>query len=153
MNVQWQVKHFSELTTAELYAIVQLRLEVFSVEQNCAYQDADGKDQASFHLWAQAQDGSYLAYARILPAGVSYKEASIGRVVTSRQARSKGIGKQLMQRSLEFVKEKYGSVPVRIGAQCYLKKFYSGFGFSPEGAEYLEDNIPHIHMLRASINP
>jgi ElaA protein len=144
----WKVKHFKELSTWELYSILQLRLAVFSVEQNCAYQDADDKDQASFHLTGFDAKGKLVAYARILPANVSYPEVSIGRVVTERSVRGSGTGKELMKRSLDFIKKEFGKVPVRIGAQCYLEKFYKGFGFVTEGEQYLEDNIPHVLMLR-----
>jgi ElaA protein len=144
----WKVKHFKELSTWELYSIMQLRLAVFSVEQNCPYQDADDKDQAAFHVTGFDAKGKLAAYARVLPAGISYPEVSIGRVVTSKAVRSTGAGKELMKRSLEFIQKEFGNVPVRIGAQCYLKKFYGDFGFVPEGEEYLEDNIPHVIMLR-----
>lgn len=148
MNLTYTIKHFSELSITELYAIMRLRLEIFSVEQNCAYQDADGKDQEAYHLMGCSEKGELLAYTRILPAGITFKEASIGRVVTSGKVRGSGAGKELMNGSLQFIHEKFGKVPVRIGAQCYLKKFYGEFGFVVDGKEYLEDNIPHIEMLR-----
>jgi ElaA protein len=144
----WKIKHFKELSTWELYSILKLRLAVFSVEQNCPYQDADDKDQLSFHLTGFDAKGKLVAYARILPANVSYPEVSVGRVVTEKSVRGSGAGKELMERSLDFIKKEFGKVPVRIGAQCYLEKFYKGFGFVPEGEQYLEDNIPHIIMLR-----
>ena len=147
MKMNWQIRHFDELSANELYEIFRLRLEVFSVEQNCAYQDADGKDRSSFHLLGYKEPGALHAYARVLPAGISFKEVSIGRVITSQQVRGRGIGKELMERSIQFVLEKFGRVPVRIGAQCYLKNFYSEFGFIAESKEYLEDNIPHVEML------
>lgn len=148
MRISWTIRQFGELSTHELYHIMRLRLEVFSVEQNCAYQDADGKDMEAFHLLSRDGYGNLLGYARILPAGVSFKEVSIGRVITSQLVRGKGLGKEVMEKSLEFIREKFGPVPVRIGAQCYLQKFYEGFGFAVDGKEYLEDNIPHIEMLR-----
>jgi ElaA protein len=144
----WKVKHFKELSTWELYAIMQLRLAVFSVEQNCPYQDADDKDQPSFHLTGFDDRGKLVAYARILPPDISYKEVSIGRIVTSKAVRGTGAGKELMKKSMEFIHKEFGKVPVRISAQCYLKKFYSGFGFEIVGEEYIEDNIPHIEMLK-----
>lgn len=116
------------------------------VEQNCPYQDADGKDLKCFHLWGE-QNGKLIAYARIVPANVSYKEPSIGRVITCAEARGTGAGKILMEKSLEFIKKEFGNVPVRIGAQAYLQKFYESFGFVREGDEYDEDGIPHIIML------
>ena len=148
MTISWTIKHFNELNTSELYDIMQLRLEVFSVEQNCAYQDADGKDFYAHHIMGCNDEGKLMAYSRILPAGISFVEISIGRVITSTKARKTGSGKELMQKSLDFIQSHYGTVPVRIGAQCYLTRFYSGFGFAIASPEYLEDNIPHVEMLR-----
>ncbi len=145
-EIIWHCKHFNELSVKELYEIFHLRLSVFVVEQNCPYQDADGKDIKAFHLWGE-QNGKMIAYARILPANTSYKEPSIGRVVTSAEARKTGAGKILMEESLEFIEKEFGKVPVRIGAQSYLQKFYESFGFVREGDEYDEDGIPHIIML------
>ncbi len=147
MKLHWHTKAFSRLSAAELYEIFRLRLAVFSVEQNCAYQDADGKDPKAWHIMGMDDKGELHAYARILPAGISYTEPSIGRVITSQAIRGKGTGKELMKRSMDFIKEQFGNVPVRIGAQCYLKKFYSEFGFVIASKEYLEDNIPHVEML------
>lgn len=147
MKIDWQIKKFEELTTTELYKIMQLRLAVFSVEQNCAYQDADGKDLKSVHLSGFDSSGDLVVYSRIVPPGISFKEVSIGRVISSNIVRGTGAGKELMKKSIDFIKKEYGNVPIRIGAQCYLIKFYSGFGFEIAGEEYLEDNIPHIEML------
>lgn len=145
-KIIWKCKHFKDLSTEELYKIFRLRLSVFVVEQNCPYQDADEKDLKSFHLWGE-QKGKMIAYARIVPANISYKEPSIGRVVTSTEARRSGAGKILMEKSMEFIKKEFGKVPVRIGAQAYLQKFYESFGFVREGDEYDEDGIPHIIMI------
>jgi ElaA protein len=147
MDLNWTIKHFSDLSTRELYEIIGLRIEVFVVEQNCPYQDADRKDHTSFHV--MGFDGSHqlVAYSRVLPAGISFEETSIGRVCTSAKVRKKKAGKALMEQSLLFISQKYGFVPVRIGAQCYLKQFYSGLGFHIASSEYLEDNIPHVEML------
>ncbi len=150
MSIRWKIKKFEELSTTELYRIMQLRLEVFSVEQNCAYQDADGKDFNCFHLIGYNKENDILAYSRIVPPEISFKEVSIGRVITSQKVRGTGSGKELMKKSIEFIKQQFGNVPIRIGAQCYLIKFYSGFGFEISGNEYLEDNIPHIEMLFTS---
>lgn len=147
MSICWDIKKFDELTTTELYRIMQLRLAVFSVEQNCAYQDADGKDLKSTHLSGYNENNELVAYARIVPAGISFKEVSIGRVITSEKARGTGAGKELMKTSMAFIEKEYGKVPIRIGAQCYLIKFYTSFGFAISGDEYLEDNIPHIEMV------
>lgn len=148
MIVNWQIKKFEELTSSELYNIMQLRSEVFVVEQNCPYQDADGKDPKSLHLMGYDPENKLVAYSRILPQKISYPEVSIGRVVSSPGVRGTGAGKLLMQRALKEIELKFGKVPVRIGAQLYLKIFYEGFGFIQTSEEYLEDDIPHIEMLR-----
>ena len=108
---------------------------------------ASNKDLKSLHLFGTNESDEVIAYSRIVPAGISFKEISIGRVVSSPKARGTRVGKELMKQSLEKIKELYGNVPIRIGAQCYLKKFYADLGFVAEGEEYLEDNIPHIEML------
>jgi len=149
MNITWYHKHFKELTTSELYQILQLRNEGFIVEQNCPFQDLDDKDFKCFHLIGFNTDWQKIvAYTRIVPAGVSYEEASIGRVVTAPQARGGGIGKELMAKSIELLEDLYGGVPIKIGAQYYLKEFYESFDFQQVGEIYLEDDIEHILMER-----
>ncbi len=146
MNLVWECKHFDRLTPAELYAALRLRNEVFVVEQHCVFQDADNKDQAGWHVLGW--DGSVLvAYSRILPPGVSYVEASIGRVVTSMRVRGSGVGKELMRISIERLYALLGNVPIRMGCQLYLKSFYESFGFRQASDIYLEDGIHHIEML------
>lgn len=145
MNLRWKDRAFDELTPAQLYAILALRERVFVVEQKCAYQDADGYDAASRHLWAEDDTGALHAYLRIVPAGVKFAEVSIGRVVTSPQARGAGLGRVLMQRGIALA----GPVPVRIGAQAHLEAFYTSLGFARCSDVYDEDGIPHIEMLRA----
>lgn len=147
MNVRWYAKSFSQLSPDELYAILQLRNEVFVVEQNCVFQDADNKDQLAHHFMGW-QDNQLVAYTRLLPPGIAYSEASIGRVVTSQVVRRSGIGKELMQQSIEMLFSLFGSQSIQIGAQLYLKAFYESFGFEQIGEGYIEDGIPHIHMLR-----
>ena len=144
--IEWSLKRFDELSPQELYAVLQLRNEVFVVEQNCVFQDADNLDQPSWHLMGFS-DGNLVAYTRLVPAGAAYKEPSIGRVVTSPLVRRSGAGKQLMQRSIEEVYRLFGRQPIRIGAQLYLKKFYEGFGFRQVSEVYLEDGIEHIYMI------
>ena len=145
MQLKWVFKKFDELTSAELYAIMQLRNEVFVVEQNCVYQDADDKDQQSYHL--AGWDGAILvAYTRIIPPGISYDKASIGRVVTSPKYRKTGTGKILMQESISKTFRQFNCLEIKIGAQVYLTKFYESLGFFKTGDEYLEDGIPHIEM-------
>ncbi len=143
----WTCKPFSELTNTELYFILQLRNEVFVVEQNCPYQDCDLKDLKAWHLMG-TEEGKLLAYTRLLPQGYPYGEASIGRVVTSPAARNRGLGKLLMKESIRQIASIYDTGNIRIGAQLYLKSFYESFGFLQQGDMYLEDDIPHIIMLR-----
>lgn len=144
--MNWILKEFNELTVQELYAILQLRIEVFVVEQNCVFQDLDYKDQKAYHLLGYT-DNKLAAYTRLLPAGFPYTEASIGRVVTAPFARNSGIGKKLMSESIDTLFRLYGRQAIRIGAQLYLKKFYESFGFQQTSEVYLEDGIEHIEML------
>jgi ElaA protein len=145
--IEWKRRLFTELTLNQLYAIMRLRQEVFVVEQNCPYLDADGKDFHCYHLLGLIGD-DLAAYARLVYPGISYEEVSIGRVVTSTKYRSQQFGKQLMQKAIEEIEKLYGHVPVRIGAQQYLQRFYEGFGFVDVGEHYMEDGIPHVTMLR-----
>jgi Predicted acyltransferase len=147
MKITWSCKTFNDLTPGELYSILQLRNEVFIVEQDCVYQDCDGKDQQSHHFMGWQQD-KLVAYTRLLPAGIAYVEISIGRVVTSPSIRGNGIGKELMIRSIDKIHELFGQNPIKIGAQLYLKNFYESLGFNQISDVYLEDGIEHIHMLR-----
>jgi ElaA protein len=144
--LNWKTKSFNELNNYELYEILKLRAKVFVVEQNCVFQDMDDKDQNSIHVLG-FKDDVLVAYSRLVPAGVSYKEAAIGRVVTDPNYRRKGSGKELMQLSIDKLFELFGKQPIRIGAQCYLKAFYESFGFINNSDEYLEDGIPHIEMV------
>ncbi|WP_018616728.1 GNAT family N-acetyltransferase [Segetibacter koreensis] len=149
-NIKWTCKYFHELTPYELYDVVKLRNEVFVVEQNCVFQDADDKDQKCYHLMGFVDD-ELVAYARLVPAGVSYKYISIGRVVTSRKVRSKGAGKALLDMAISQCNLLFGEQSIKIGAQLYLKKFYEGFGFKQTSDIYDEDGIPHIKMLRTPV--
>ena len=142
----WLCKEFNELSTEELYSILQLRTEIFVVEQNCVFQDMDGKDENAYHLMCY-EDDLLIAYTRLLPAGKSYRECSIGRVVTKKIKRGTGIGKELMAISIEYCYRLFGNSPIRIGAQLYLEKFYSSFGFRKESDIYIEDGIQHIEMV------
>jgi ElaA protein len=148
MSITWNRLKFDELTLEQLYAILRLRIEVFIVEQNCPFQDADNKDNKGSHLMAW-KDDLLVAYTRLLPAGVSYKEPSIGRVVTAPSVRGEGIGYELMQRSIDACYSLFGKTSIRIGAQLYLKKFYELHGFKQEGGVYDEDGIDHIEMILA----
>lgn len=150
MEIFWTFKPFESLSLVELYDMMVLRQEVFVVEQDCPYLDADGKDLQSYHLLGHNNTGLLVAYARIVKPGVSYKEPSLGRIVTSPSVRRTGVGKQLMLEGIKRVVELYGSAELRISAQSYLLPFYGEFGFEPVGEEYLEDDIPHTQMYRAS---
>lgn len=139
---------FDQLTPRELYAIMALRQEVFVVEQNCPYLDADGKDIEAWHLMGRDEGGRLLAYTRLLPEGVSYPGySSIGRVVSAPAARGTGAGRLVMQRSIDLCRHLFGPLPVKIGAQTYLLRFYESLGFRSTGEEYLEDGIPHTKMI------
>lgn len=144
--ISWTLKKFDDLSPRELYAILQLRNEVFVVEQQCIFQDADGKDPFCFHVMGMEGD-SLVAYTRLAPPAVSYAGPAIGRVVTSPRARNKGLGRQLMEYSVDQCHTLFGPLPIRIGAQCYLEKFYTSLGFRPDGEIYLEDGIQHIEMI------
>ncbi len=145
--MNWIVKKFDELTLDELYAILRLRNEVFVVEQNCVYQDLDDKDKAAWHLMGW-HDDKLAAYTRLLPPGVSYSNPAIGRVVTSPLVRNTGLGRILMQQSIEHCEKLFGKTAISLGAQLYLKKFYESLGFEVSSGEYLEDGIPHVDMTR-----
>jgi ElaA protein len=145
--IQWKCTSFDQLTARELYAILQLRNQVFVIEQQCIFQDADNKDQYCYHHAGWKED-QLVAYTRLVPAGIIYKEASIGRVVTSPPVRKAGYGKLLMEHSINWIYSQWGNQPIRIGAQLYLKKFYESLGFLQCSDIYLEDNIEHILMLK-----
>ena len=145
-NINWEYKQFTALTSAELYNILTIRNEVFVVEQNCIYLDTDNKDQHAWHLLGYIND-KLVAYSRILPPGVSFHEASIGRVVTHSTIRRNGIGNELMKESIKKTINQFEVTDIRIGAQCYLIKFYTSLGFAVAGNEYMEDGIPHVDML------
>ncbi len=146
-GITWKCKTFVTLTNFELYDIIRLRNEVFVVEQKCIFQDADNKDQQCFHLMGNI-DGELAAYARLVPAGISYNYISIGRVVTSPLFRNAGVGKALMQQAIEHCSRLFNEQTIKIGAQLYLKKFYESFGFKQTGEVYDEDGIDHIYMLK-----
>jgi len=147
MKLNWHWKRFDELTADEVYTILCVRQQVFVLEQECLYLDADGKDRKGFHLLGYDSE-EMVAYARILDANVSYKEVSMGRILTTAKARGTGVGIELMEVGLRHIENHYGKVPIRISAQSYLLKFYEKFGFRSTGKEYLEDEIPHTEMLR-----
>ena len=147
-DIDWRYLAFEELTVAELYAVLQLRSEVFVVEQACIFQDMDGSDAQAMHLLGSLQ-GALVAYARCFEAGVKFAEASIGRSVTSPEIRGSGSGHALVEKAIACLSVPLGAPAIRIGAQARLHAFYRRHGFETSGPVYLEDGIAHIEMLRS----
>lgn len=147
LNISWNTKPFDELTTHELYAILQLRTAIFVVEQNCVFQDMDGKDQQAYHCMAWL-DNELVAYTRLFDKNIVYDKASIGRVIVAQKMRKFGLGKQLMETSIQYCDELFGKQKIKIGAQFYLKRFYESLGFQQVSDIYVEDDILHIYMER-----
>jgi len=145
----WSWAHFSDLRPDDLYDIVALRTAVFIVEQRCPFQDCDGIDRESYHLWTRGSNGHMSAYLRVVPPGVKYEEPSLGRIVTSPAARRTGLGRAVVREGIARAELLYGRRPIRIGAQRYLLRFYEQLGFVSTGFDYDEDDIPHTEMLRA----
>ena len=150
LKLEWVVKGFADLSNEELYQLLRLRSEIFVVEQSCNFLDMDNKDQKCLHLLG-SENGQLLAYARIVPVGVSYEFPSIGRIVVSEKGRGRGLGIELLNVSIAKLTELYGEVTIRIGAQLYLKRFYETFNFIQSSDIYLEDEIEHIEMTRAGM--
>lgn len=145
--IKYSCLSFSQLSTKQLYEVMILRQEVFVVEQDCPYLDADGRDYDSYHVVGYQGD-KLLTYTRLVPQGISYENyISIGRVVSSISARGQGLGEELMRKSIGYCQELWGEQSIKISAQCYLLKWYGKLGFEPVGEEYLEDDIPHHGMI------
>lgn len=152
-QVEWQWAAYQELTRDQLAAIFELRQAVFIVEQNCPYPDIDGKDPAALHLMGWL-DGSLVATLRLFPEYLPYHGyCSLGRICSRLDMRRHGIGRELVQRGVDYIDQHYPAQPTQIGAQHYLKRFYEGFGFSQCSEPYDEDGIEHILMLRPAKNP
>ena len=147
MKLQFEIKRFNALSTLELYQLLQLRSQVFVVEQNCVYQDIDGKDEKAMHVLGKMDD-RIVAYSRIFKPNDYFDNASIGRVVVSENARTHKFGFDLMQEAIAAVGSEFGIQPITISAQLYLKKFYESLGFQQVSETYLEDGIEHIEMVR-----
>ncbi|MBV7269117.1 GNAT family N-acetyltransferase [Winogradskyella luteola] len=143
-----KTKTFQGLTTKELYDLLQLRSEVFVVEQDCVYQDIDGKDQKALHVLAYKNE-ILVGYARIFKPNDYFKEASIGRVLVKQSERKYKYGYAIMKASIKVIEDYYNVSEIRISAQTYLKRFYNNLEFFEIGEEYLEDGIPHINMLKS----
>ena len=148
MNLEWKIKRFDALSVSELYKLLQLRSEVFVVEQNCVYQDIDGKDGKALHLIGE-DNGEILAYARLFKPHDYFEEASIGRVVVKETSRSKKLGHILMREAIQVIETHFEVTEITISAQLYLKHFYESHGFVQISDTYLEDDIPHIRMKKA----
>tara|TARA_B100002003_G_C14017565_1_gene490807 strand:- start:421 stop:858 length:438 start_codon:yes stop_codon:yes gene_type:complete len=145
MNIS--IKKFNELSLSELYQILQLRSEVFVVEQNCVYQDIDGKDDKALHIIGEV-NGEIVAYTRCFDKGFYFEESAIGRVVVKDNQRKYGYGHQIMKASIKAIKDHFGTENIKLSAQQYLIKFYESHGFTSIGEGYLEDGIPHIAMVK-----
>ena len=146
-TIKWQIKRFNELSLEQLYSLLQLRSHVFVVEQNCVYQDIDGKDEKALHLLGE-YNNEIVAYARLFKAGDYFDTASIGRVVIHPKARDKKFGHEMMQEAIKAIKTYFNETKITISAQLYLKKFYESHDFVTTSDMYLEDDIPHIEMKR-----
>ncbi|MCD4676709.1 MAG: GNAT family N-acetyltransferase [Desulfobacula sp.] len=150
IEIQWKIKSFNHLDKDELYELLKLRVDVFVVEQNCPYHEIDGKDRhpETLHLIGRNKDKELLAYLRILPPGLSFKQVSFGRVVVAKESRGQGISDAMLKIALDQINRTWPNENIRIGAQVYLKKFYESNGFEAVSKSYLEDGIPHIDMIR-----
>jgi ElaA protein len=146
-SIKWKIKRFNELSLQELYSLLKLRSHVFVVEQNCVYQDVDGKDEKALHLLGVYKE-EIVAYARLFKAGDYFENASIGRVVIHPEARDKKWGHEMMQQALAGIESQFNANQITISAQLYLKKFYETHDFVQTSEIYLEDDIPHIEMKR-----
>ncbi|WP_234109406.1 GNAT family N-acetyltransferase [Chryseobacterium sp. R2A-55] len=152
MDILWKIKSFEQLTTEELYKIMKARIEVFVVEQNCPYPELDGFDGKAVHIWGELQD-ELVAYCRIFDRGVKYREASVGRVLTALKYRNLNLGKTVMTFAINAIENRFRTHEIRISAQDYLLRFYTGFGFRDTGKKYLEDDIPHTEMVKIPFHP
>lgn len=147
MEIHWKIKPFETLSVNELYDILRLRSEIFVVEQNCVYLDLDGKDKLALHLLGEFE-GKIVAYSRLFKPGISFENASIGRVVVDANHRDKKWGHELMKEAIAGIQFHFGESKITIGAQLYLNKFYESHGFVQTSEMYLEDDIPHIEMKK-----
>lgn len=144
--MEFFVKSFSELDSLEMYQLLQVRSDVFVIEQQCIYRDMDDKDQTCHHLLG-VEAGKVVAYSRLVPPGISYENASIGRVCTAKSVRMEGYGLILMEEAIKHCRLLWPTTGITISAQAYLEKFYMKFGFVTVSEPYMEDDIPHIKMI------
>jgi len=148
--MQWILKKYKDLTLNEFHDILQLRINVFIVEQNCPYPELDNKDKIAYHFFGLDKEERIVAYTRIFKQGDYYKEAAFGRVVVHQDFRKRKLGYELVNQTIDRLQKLFGYSSIKIGAQTYLKEFYESFGFEKVGKEYLEDGIPHIHMIKSN---
>ncbi len=146
--MNWTCVRFDALSVGQLYDLLQLRSQVFVVEQHCVFLDIDGLDRQTLHLLGTAEDGALRAYARLIPPGVKAPDALIGRVVTAPAVRGGGTGRALMAESVARCEQLWPGHAITLHAQAHLERFYASFGFAPVGEPYLEDGIPHIEMRK-----
>lgn len=146
--MNWFLKPYYDLTLDEFHAIIKLRISVFVIEQNCPYPELDDKDKMAYHFYGINNNNKIIAYSRIFKPGDFYDEAAFGRVVVDLDFRNQNLGRELVKRTIDEMLKLAGKTTIKIGAQTYLKKFYTSFGFQQDGEEYIEDNIPHIHMIK-----
>jgi ElaA protein len=144
--MEWTLKSFNDLTNQEMHDIYRLRIDIFVVEQDCPYSEIDGKDPSCLHLFA-AENQELAAYARIVPPGLSFEEASIGRIIVNEKFRKHKLGTELVAKAIEAAQDQWPEAGVQISAQAHLQKFYGTHGFVLNSEEYLEDNIPHVQMI------
>ena len=153
MNFKKFVQPYSKLNLDHFHDIIALRIKIFVIEQDCPYQDLDGKDKLAHHLFYTNNEDEVIAATRILPQNISYAEVSIGRVVVDESYRGTGLGHLIMEESMNFVQDEFGQVDIRLSAQKHLENYYGKHGFKSTGKEYLEDGIPHVEMLYTSSPP
>lgn len=144
--LNWQFKHYNDLSLNEFHDILALRIKVFVVEQNCPYQELDGKDKKSYHLICRNGNGDIVGTMRILPQGVSFNDIGFGRIVLDETERGEKEGHQMVEEALAFCKAEFGEVPIYLSGQKHLEAFYNKHNFKSTGKEYLEDGIPHVEM-------
>jgi ElaA protein len=151
LKINWDIKHYNELSLNEFHDLIQLRINVFVVEQNCPYSELDGKDKKSYHLIGRDGFGNIAATARILPKGIGYEnDVAIGRVVVGEDHRGLQLGHDLMKECKKFIAQEFGETSIRLSAQKHLENYYKQHDFTSTGKEYLEDGIPHVEMLNNS---
>lgn len=147
-DIIWSIVHFNDLSTRQLFDLLALRTEIFVVEQDCPYQEVDEKDKLAFHVLAYTSDNVLIGVSRIIPPGISYKEASLGRVAIRKEFRRQGLAHQLNTKTIHYIESRLNLKELRISAQSHLCRMYEKHGFGVVSEEYLEDGIPHVEMLR-----